>query len=209
MKFINQIHEHIKLCKNTNLPLKLEVGANNNIIENGWIKIKKDVLNITSKQNWYDIFFNDCIFDNIFTEHTLEHLIPERAKQTLKNFYTFLKKNNVVRIVVPDGYHKDELYINWVRPYKENEPFNHPWGDSKKSGVYDHKVLYNVDTLSELLKEHKFHCVHLEWWTKEKVFYYTGHNADYGYVKRSFEHDKRNVDNKPVYTSLIIDAYKN
>lgn len=216
MKFIKQIHEHIKLCKSTNLPLKLEVGANKNAIEEGWIKVKKNVLDITSKDSWFDTFdrsrtkksvTDHCEFDNIFAEHCLEHLTLNQARQAIENFCLFLKINGVIRIAVPDGYHKDKIYIDWVRPHNEDEKFDHPWGNSTKSGVYDHKVIYNWESLSLLLLGYKLKLKYLEWWD-DNEFYCEYYDDNNGYVRRSFRHDERNDNGEPVYTSLVIDATK-
>lgn len=44
----------------------------------------------------------DCSVDVIYNSHMLEHLNPSSAKKFLKDCHRVLKKNGIIRIVVPD-----------------------------------------------------------------------------------------------------------
>jgi len=78
---------------------------------------KKDTL----KREWqldlrYPLDCKNEEFDGIFTEHTLEHLYPDDAKELLKELYRILKHNSLIRITVPDI----EKYVNFYIDRNEN-----------------------------------------------------------------------------------------
>jgi predicted SAM-dependent methyltransferase len=109
------------------------------------------------------------------------------------NLKKYSAKNVNIRIAVPDGYHKDKEYIEWVRP------------GGSGIGADDHKHLFNWKSLSKYFEEHGFKAHPVEYWDKDGKFHTTYENDEKGYVLRSFINDKRNSDGKPHYTSLIVD----
>ena len=117
-------------------------------------------------------------------------------EKTAKNFYEFAAENIVVRIAVPDGFHKDQNYINLVKPGGTGE------------GATEHKNLFNVNSLSEIFKRAGFLSYPVEFWDERGNFHQGYTNDDCGYIKRSFINDKRNSSRIPVFTSLIIDFKK-
>jgi predicted SAM-dependent methyltransferase len=95
-----------------------------------------------------------------------------------------------VRIAVPDGYHTDRAYQEHVAP-----PVN------------GHTFLWNFKSLSAVMLNAGFRVELLEWWNANGFNRRPWDAAD-GMIHRSFEHDERNKDGKPNYTSLIIDGFK-
>jgi predicted SAM-dependent methyltransferase len=161
----------------------------------GWIHSDIDTLDILSRENWEKYFAKDSI-DIILAEHVWEHLTSEQGKSAFENCFTFLKSGGFLRVAIPDGYHKSDEYINWVKP------------GGTGNGAEDHKVLYNYQSLTALLKEVGFQVRLLEYFDENKEFQFTDWNPDEGRVGRSARYDSRNADGKLVYTSLIVDAVK-
>ena len=129
-------------------------------------------------------------------EHVWEHLIIEDAKIGLENCYKYLKKGGRFRIAVPDGFHPDPDYINYVKP------------GGHGAGADDHKVLYNYKSFGKCLEESGFRVNLLEYFDEQGNFHYQEWDPEDGMIKRSKRFDKRNKDGKLNYTSLIIDGIK-
>ena len=66
----------------------------------------------------------------------------------VKNFYNYSSKNVNIRIAVPDGYHTDARYINYVKPGGAGE------------GADDHKHLFNYKSLGSYLQLLDFILTH-------------------------------------------------
>ena len=102
----------------------------------------------------------------------------------------------VIRIAVPDGFHKDKVYIDLVKPGGFGE------------GADDHKQLFNYKTLIKKFGAHGFIGKPVEYWDEKQQFHQGYTNDNLGYVMRSFINDERNANKKPNYTSLIVDFTK-
>jgi predicted SAM-dependent methyltransferase len=101
-----------------------------------------------------------------------------------------------LRIAVPDGFHPDPDYIEYVRP------------GGTGAGADDHKVLYNYKLLSEQLRRAGFEVTLLEYWDENGDFHFRPWSSRDGYISRSRDHDERNQNGTLAYTSLIVDAIK-
>jgi predicted SAM-dependent methyltransferase len=177
--------------------MKVILGAGGTT-QDGWVSTDIEQLDMTSRYSFVR-FFGDEKADAFMTEHCLEHLYDEEVEAALANCYEFLKPFGNMRIAVPDGYHPDPEYIEWVRP-GGNGP-----------GCNLHKQLFNVDTLAADLDRAGFVYLVTEWWGSDGKFNHVNTYGDeerFGRVSRSFANDERNADGKPHYTSLIIDAWK-
>lgn len=126
--------------------------------------------------------FDDNSIEAIYTSHTLEHILPDRVSFTFSELYRVLKKNSIIRIVVPDidlalnAYHnKDYSYLrNSNAPTKLNCLPDFPifylssWMftyrnkhiKSKECKLDDflggHVMVYNAETMRYFLKESNF-----------------------------------------------------
>jgi len=159
--------------------VKIVVGAGSTNYQ-GWFSTDIVTLDITNESDFIKYFKKKKI-KNVLAEHVLEHLTDQELEKMIKNFYKYSDDDVNIRIAVPDGFHKDEKYIDIVKPGGTGE------------GAHDHKNLFNVKSLSALFEK----------------FGFISHPVEYRYIIRSFMNDKRNKDGKPVYTSLIIDFKKN
>ena len=69
--------------------------------------------------------------------------------QVNANCYEFLRPGGRLRIAVPDGFHPEPGYIEYVRP------------GGTGIGADDHKVLYNYQSLRKLLEKQDSSCISL------------------------------------------------
>jgi predicted SAM-dependent methyltransferase len=82
----------------------LHLGCGGNEIQ-GWINA--DFFSFKRKLDWmldlrYPLNCDDNVWDVVFTEHTLEHLYPDRVASLLKELYRTMKPGAWIRISVPD-----------------------------------------------------------------------------------------------------------
>lgn len=175
-------------------PVKVVIGACYTFFP-GWIHTDIDTLDILKEENWRK-YFQPGTLDAMLAEHVWEHLTPEQGKQAFSNCFRYLKPGGFLRVAVPDGFHASPDYIEMVRPGG--------WGQ----GADDHKILYNYQLMSAVLKDIGFEVRLLEYHDEKNVFHQENWDPKDGMVNRSARFDKRNQEGKLVYTSLIIDAVK-
>ncbi|HTE12914.1 MAG TPA: hypothetical protein VK645_18165 [Chitinophagaceae bacterium] len=196
MKFIKVLLSYFRLKRNLKKikPTRLVVGASG-VYEEGWIPTDVHTLNLLTPKRWLLFFKYDSV-SAVLAEHVWEHLTLEEGKKAAATCYLFLKKNGYVRIAVPDGYHPDKEYIDYVKP------------GGHGIGADDHKVLYTYKTLSKVFEEAGFKVTLLEYFDENGQFHFTDWSRNEGMVHRSSRYDDRNKDGVLKYTSLIIDAVK-
>ncbi len=193
IQFVESMKLKYKVFKST-APYKLVVGSSG-IQDKGWIGSDIFGLNILKEDNWRFYFKEDSL-QNIMGEHVWEHLTQEDGAKAAENCYKFLQKGGTLRIAVPDGYHVDQKYIDFVKP------------GGNGIGADDHKVLYNYQSLGKMLEEIGFKVTPVEYFDEEKHFVTSDWSLSHGKIRRSLQFDERNKDGNPNYTSLIVDATK-
>jgi predicted SAM-dependent methyltransferase len=175
-------------------PIKINIGSGKDSY-NEWLYSDIGLLDVTKKIDWFL-----CLWPfkatNIMAEHVWEHLEPAKADIAIQNCYKNLKSGGNFRIAVPDGFFPNAEYIEMVKP------------GGIGAGAEDHKVLYDFESLSNILQKHGFSCNLIEYWDKNGEFIFRDWNEDKGMIKRSRFNDKRNDTHRINYTSLIIDARK-
>ncbi len=174
---------------------KLNVGSGGINKYKSWIATDIDILDITSENNWLKLFKNQKL-DNIMAEHVWEHLDEDQTKKANKNCFKFLKFGGILRIAVPDGFHPDKKYIDYVKP------------GGTGLGSDDHKILYTYKSMKEALEKVGFKVNLLEYWDENGKFNFTEWSDEGGHITRSMRYDSRNANGKLDYTSLIVDAVK-
>jgi predicted SAM-dependent methyltransferase len=177
--------------------MKIILGAGGKTQE-GWVSTDIDTLDISDDRD-FEKFFGNEKAEAFLLEHVAEHLYTEELETALINIGEYLAPGGNLRIAVPDGYHPDEEYINWVRP-GGNGP-----------GCDLHRQLFNCDTLIEYLVQAGFVYMLVEWWEADEKFYTIYDSLDeseYGRIERCYKNDERNADGQAHYTSLIVDAWK-
>jgi predicted SAM-dependent methyltransferase len=173
---------------------KFNIGSGG-INEDGWWASDINELNITKDADWKRLLLY-LKLDNIMAEHVWEHLTDKDTELANNNCFKYLKKNGVMRLAVPDGFHPDKSYIDYVKP------------GGNGAGADDHKILYNYKTMKQRLEEVGFKVNLLEYWDEFGNFHFIDWSDEGGRIKRSRRYDSRNINGVLGYTSLIIDAVK-
>jgi len=175
--------------------VRFDIGAGTLCVDSVWIKSDLTMLDITKEDQWQAVL-GDVRMSKVVAEHVWEHLSQEDAHRATRNVFRFLKPGGHFRVAVPDGYFPDPAYLRHVRP------------GGAGPGADDHKVLYNVASLSAVLHQVGFDVRPLEYWDERGEFHFCDWSVDDGMVTRSRRYDERNKTGRMTYTSLIIDAVK-
>ena len=173
--------------------VRIIVGAAYTNLE-GWISTDLPFLDITSKSQWQFIFGKSKI-DNLLSEHVLEHLTKEDVTTALNNIFFYLKKNGVCRIAVPDSFHPNPEYIEYVRP------------GGIGAGAKDHKTFWDYKSLKHLGEDIGYQFRLQEYYDEDGNFHLNKYPLYGGFVQRS----QLNIKQKsfiPDYSSLVIDMIK-
>lgn len=186
----NTLKNKLRSCDNK----KIVVGAGG-ILYSGWLSTDQDILNLTVEKDWKKLFKPESL-DAILAEHVWEHLTSEQAIIASSFCFKYLKNNGYLRIAVPDGYHPNKNYIDWVKPRGIGP------------GSEDHKKLYTYKTISNLFLSVGFKVLLYEYYDENGVFHEIPWNPDDGIIRRSKKFDNRNADGIINYTSIILDARK-
>ncbi len=174
---------------------KFNVGSANINPDPSWYPTDIYTLNLTRERDWQKLLLFMRL-DNIMAEHVWEHLTDADTDIANRFCFKYLKRGGVMRIAVPDGFHPDRSYIEYVRP------------GGNGLGADDHKILYNYKIMKERLEKAGFRVQLLEYWDEHGKFHYVDWTDENGRISRSRRYDKRNEDGQLRYTSLIVDAIK-
>jgi predicted SAM-dependent methyltransferase len=159
-----------------------------------WLATDQDTLNIVDRESFMR-YWKPNSLEAFVAEHVWEHLTEEEAVQASANCYEFLRPGGRLSIAVPDGFHPDPTYIEYVRP------------GGTGPGADDHKVLYSYQSLKAQLEEAGFIVSLLEYWDEHGSFHFSEWSSEDGHIRRSKRYDSRNQDGSLTYTSLIIGSY--
>ena len=124
----------------------------------GWFATDRDVLDLSDPKIFAEIWPKPFV-SHFVAEHVWEHLEPSTAVTAVENCARALVSGGRLRIAVPDGRHPDSKYVEAVRP-GGNGP-----------GANDHKCLYTLESLSELIRRGSLCPIPLEWWDEDGVFH--------------------------------------
>jgi predicted SAM-dependent methyltransferase len=176
-----------------NEPVKVVIGACSRTYE-GWLNTDLPILNALNSAHWRKIFPNGGI-DRILAEHVLEHWTEESLRMFLKNIQPLMTNNGFIRIAVPDGFHPDPDYIEFVRP------------GGSGIGADDHKVLYDYLTFTRILSEEQYDYQLVEYFDEGGQFHCSRWDTNNGFISRSADYDPKNKIAPLSYTSLIVDTW--
>lgn len=181
----------LRKAVSTASPLRVMLGAGSIHLQ-GWFKTDKEILDVTSPEDWSALFEPGSI-DSLLSEHMFEHLTEDEARSALRECHRHLKPNGLFRLAVPDGYRRDPKYVREVSPPNDG-----------------HKVLYNIDTLTALLQSAGFTTTPLEYFDAQEQFHAVPWDQNEGMIHRSVRFDAQQEFQRDAlfYTSLIVDARK-
>ena len=134
----------------------------------------------------------------MLAEHVWEHLTPEEGSAAASLCFKYLKPGGYLRVAVPDGYHPNPDYHEWVRV----------GGASPMQIANGHKVLYTHDALRSLFERSGFRVKLFEYFDAAGTFHHHEWDEKAGKIWRSKRFDKRNVGGELVFTSIVLDAVK-
>ena len=172
-------------------PIKLILGAGVTRYA-GWIHTDIPYFDMLDGAHWQRALRGIAV-DNILLEHVVEHIPQAAFVSALGHMRRHLAPTGVVRIAVPDGYHPDPRYIDFVRP-GGNGP-----------GCDDHDELYTVDVLVAVLQAAGWQATPLEYYDAAGTFHQHDRDPRHGLIVR----DKgftAPADPALDYSSLIVDA---
>jgi predicted SAM-dependent methyltransferase len=175
-------------------PRRLVIGPTG-WLDRDWIPTDKRFLDLTNPATWL-LHFPPNSIDAVLAEHVWEHLTAEEAGIACQTCFTYLKPGGYVRVAVPDGYHPDPVYQQWV----------------KVGGAYagqlsnGHKVLYTHETLVSLFESAGFRVELLEYFDSAGHFHRQPWDVAQGKIRRSERFYKRRYNVSD--TSIVIDAFK-
>lgn len=175
-------------------PFKVVLGASRKG-QPGWILTERAELDLTREEDWARWFLPGSI-DVLLAEHVWEHLTSEEGEVGARLCWRHLKPGGRLRLAVPDGFHPDPGYIEWVRI------------GGRGPGANEHKVLYDYRSLTSLLEKAGFRVELLEYFDELGHFKARPWHIEDGFIRRSHRFDPRNADGRPHYTSLMLDAHK-
>lgn len=161
----------------------------------GWLSTDKDFIDITNRNIFLKLLKNKKM-SKVLAEHVFEHLSQTDLKNALDNIYEFMEIGGILRVAVPDGFHKDKKYIDAVKP------------SGNGVGADDHKHLFTYQSLGNILKGIGFDINMIEYWDENKNFHSCYQNDENGVIQRAYINDSRNFAGMFNYTSLIVDAVK-
>lgn len=147
--------------------MRIQFGSSGNILE-GWLNLQESNGDITKP-----LPFRSDSVDFVFAEHVMEHVTPLQGFRFLKEVHRMLKKDGVVRIIVPDvdkiWRQADADYLDFIDKSMDTwwswanagTP-KHPCDD--KTAVetilccHGHKAAYNEGLLYTFIEASGFDC---------------------------------------------------
>lgn len=192
-KYIDRIKIKSQITKNRD-NLKIIIGSAKTSQE-GWVSTNYPILDLLDNKT-FSILFKKVKVKCFLAEHVWEHLTTEEGMLAASNCYNYLDENGILRIAVPDSFHSNQEYIEYVKP------------NGHGVGSDAHKVFYNYKSLESLLLNSGFKVRKLEWFDEFRTFHFNRWNIADGFIRRSVQFDRRNSENSILYTSLIIDGIK-
>ena len=170
------------------------VGANGTR-QPGWLQTEVEFLDLLRPEHFRRAFPKFAP-RAILAEHVWEHLSLADGVLAAQHCHDFLVSGGHVRAAVPDGLHPDPRYIEWVRP-----------GGSGPA-AHEHRMLYTHRTFREVFERAGFAVTLLEYFDEEGRFQERAWDPSQGMIQRSLRFDHRNLDGKPHFTSIVLDARK-
>ncbi len=189
-QFIKRVLNH----KQKGIPLKIVIGAHG-VYDKSWIPSEEYILDLLDEKTWQS-YFQENEIQCLLGEHVWEHLTFEQGRAAAQLCFKYLAHGGYLRLAVPDGFHKDENYIDYVKPIEQG------------IGHDDHKILYTIKTFTSVFEQVGFEVKPLEYFNENKKFCFNDWDKNKGMIHRSIRFDRRNIDRQPNYTSIIIDSYK-
>lgn len=150
---------------------KLQIGFGNNPL-NGWLNT-----GVSLSEIWHGAYLDagkqfplpDSSLNYVYSEHVFEHLSYQQGINMLKESYRVLKPGGLIRIATPNLQFLLDLYQEPENPlHRDYIEYSSKHGGIPPKPVYvisrfhtdwGHKVIYDRETLANLLEEVGFTCI--------------------------------------------------
>jgi len=175
---------------------RIVIGAANKY-DHGWIPTERQYFDVIKPDDWARYFEPNSI-EAILAEHVWEHLTAEQGFTAAGTCFTYLRPGGYLRVAVPDGFHPDPTYLEWVKV----------GGAGPGQIANGHKILYTYRALTELFERSRFRVKLYEYFDESGTFHYHEWNPEGGTILRSKRFDPRNKTGTLRYTSIMFDAFK-
>lgn len=162
----------------------------------GWILTDLPIFDALDEQIWQMVFTPSSVA-RVLAEHVIEHWQEDEFRTFLTIARPFIAENGFIRLAIPDGFHPDPEYIDYVKPGGSGE------------GSDDHKVLYDHVKMKQIFEAVGYQYRLVEYFDATGEFHAIPWDPEDGMIRRSSQHDARNQDRPLAYTSLIIDCWPN
>lgn len=96
---------------------KINIGSGKRWSQQGWEILDSGSLDRNTRRLSWNTRMPDGVFDSLYTCHMLEHIPHFRLEKTIAEFNRILKKEGVLRIVVPDLKQAAIAYVNDDKEY--------------------------------------------------------------------------------------------
>ena len=187
----HRLRQEIAATIEAQRPIKLILGAGGTRYA-GWIHTDIPYFDMLEPAHWTRVLRGTTV-DNLLLEHVVEHIPQAAFVDALGIMRQHLAPDGVVRVAVPDGYHPDPRYIDFVRP------------GGIGPGCDDHDELYTVDALVAVLQAAGWRVTPLEYYDEAGTFHQQARDPQHGPIVR--DKDFTTPDDPTLdYSSLIVDA---
>ena len=176
--------------------IKIHLGCGEKILD-GFINIdivKKKPQVIIDDVSTLKTIEQDSV-DLIYACHVLEHFSRTEILNILETWNSKMKKGGIIRISVPDF---DSIFLHYKKNKNLDSLIGLLYGGQRNEYDY-HKVVFNFDTLSELLKKAGFSNVKRYEWRE------TEHSHIDDYSQAYLPHLEKDIG---LLMSLNIEAVK-
>ncbi len=177
-------------------PRRIVIGSSG-LHDRGWIPSDIEYLDLLKPETWAR-YFEPGAIRCLLAEHVWEHLSEADGLKAARTCFTYLQPGGYLRLAVPDGFHPSSEYQSWVKV----------GGASPGQITNNHLVLYNYHTITDLLERAGFRVELYEFYDEQGEFHYRPWSREQGTIRRTLHLDPRNRGGKPVFTSIMLDAFK-
>ena len=141
--------------------IKVNLGCGKRNFGSDWIHIDGSNYPHVQYHNIIDLPFKENSVDIIYASHVFEYFNREEGKDVLYKWKSFLKKDGILRLAVPN-------FAQYAKLYSENKisldqcvgPLYGKWNMTKDKVIY-HKTTYDFISIKKILNEVGFKKIQL------------------------------------------------
>lgn len=160
--------------------IQLHLGCGSRNFGDGWIHIDGGDYEHLKYTDITELQFEENSVDLIYASHVLEYFDQVEVCSVLKEWYRVLKPKGVLRVAVPDFNKIATLYLNKTKGYTLKNGIGPLYGRMVMGGqIIYHKMVYDFNTLKEILEKTTFRKVREYDWKKTTHSLFDDHSQAY------------------------------